>query len=91
LSLRLLVNEDLQGKLLLTELRATGHDVVSVREAGLSGKHDRAVLDYAVVSQRILLTGNCADFSRLSERMLRQGHHGILLLYKYNNPTKDLT
>lgn len=93
MSLRLLIDEDSQGKLLVKTLRKAGHDVQTASEAGLGGKSDKAVLEHGIAEKRIVLTGNCSDFEALSERVLNKGghHFGILLIHKLNNPTKDIS
>ena len=93
MSLKLLVDEDSQGKLLVKTLREAGHDVQTAAEAGLGGKSDKAVLEHAIAENRVVLSGNCSDFEALSERVLKKGghHHGILLIHKFNNPKKDLS
>lgn len=62
MSLRLLLDEDSQAKYLVNLLRAAGHDVVTVKEAGLGSRLDTVILDYASQELRVLLTRNCEDF-----------------------------
>jgi predicted nuclease of predicted toxin-antitoxin system len=46
-------------------LRALGHDVLTVQEAGEAGGDDARVLAYATASGRIVLTFDRRDFERL--------------------------
>lgn len=80
MSLRLLVDEDTQAHLLVEMLRAGGHDVLTVSEADLTAKLDQTVLNFARSQQRVLLTRNCDDFSRLHEA--NPNHSGILAVYQ---------
>jgi predicted nuclease of predicted toxin-antitoxin system len=89
LSLKLLIDEDTQAKILVSMLRNAGHDVKTVNEVGLSGKIDELVLEYAIVKNRILLTHNCDDFETLHE--LNSEHPGILAIYNNDNQTKDMS
>ena len=55
-----------------------GHDAVSVKDVGVGGADDDAVLDYAIAEERVLLTFN-ADFADV--RVLATiDHHGIIRL-----------
>nr|WP_319421436.1 DUF5615 family PIN-like protein [Pleurocapsa sp. FMAR1] len=67
MSLRLLIDEDSQAKPLVSLLRKVGHDVETANEAGLSGKEDFLVLNYARIGNRVLLTQNCDDFEALHQ------------------------
>lgn len=61
-------------------LRRLGHDVVTVRETGISkageGMPDELVLQYAAQYQRIVLTFNERDFRQLHTENAR--HSGIV-------------
>jgi len=89
LSLRLLIDEDSQAKPLVKMLREALHDVLTVNEAGLQGKIDSLVLDYARQDNRVLLTHNCDDFEELHEA--NSTHLGILAVYKNDDPSKDMS
>ena len=61
MSLRLLVDEDSQDKILVAKLKDAGHDVLTVNDADLTGQPDHVVLAHAVegwlrASQRRLTT-----------------------------------
>ncbi len=89
MSLRLLLDEDSQAKKLVTLLQEAGYDIVTVNQAGLMGKADAIVLDFARQEGRILLTRNCHDFFNL--HAANSSHPGILAIYEYPNPAKNLS
>lgn len=64
------------------ELRARGHDVLSVHEADpvLVGASDDEVMAAAVSEERTLVTENLRDFWPLETAVLEGGehHHGIV-------------
>lgn len=86
--LPLLLDEDTQAKQLILLLKEAGHDVQTVGEAGLNDQSDTAVLDCARKEGRIVLTRNCGDFQALHRA--GPAHPGILGVFQYNNPEKDL-
>ena len=57
-------------------LRVLGHDVVTVQEAGEQGGDDDHVLATATASNRIVLTFDRRDFTRLHKKSL--AHAGII-------------
>ena len=59
------------------ELRRSGHDVLTVQEAGKAGQKDEAVLDEARADGRAVLTHNRRDFIRLHHR--KPIHAGIVV------------
>ena len=89
MSLRLLIDEDTQDARLVSGLRAAGHDVLTVNEAGLPGQADSAVLAYASQNKRIVLTMNCRDFLELHDAGER--HAGIVGIYKDRDPRKNMS
>jgi predicted nuclease of predicted toxin-antitoxin system len=64
-----------------TQLRAGGHDAVTVSERGLSGTDDEPLLVFAASEDRALLTNNARDFMPLVARWAASGqdHCGLLL------------
>ena len=92
MSLKLLIDEDTQGKVLVNCLKKAGYDVQTVNEAGLRTASDHAVFNYAISHKRIVLTQNSSDFAALAIALLekRKHHPGLLLIYKDNNVTKDM-
>ena len=88
MSLRLLIDEDSQAKLLVDLLRQAGHDVVTINQLELSGSDDAVVLNQARKQKRVLLTQNCRDFEALHQ--LNSSHPGILAIYQDNYSSKDM-
>lgn len=64
------------------ELRVRGHDVVAALEAGLGGKPDADVMDWAVSQGRAVATADYADFRGLHDLYLSRGepHFGVLYI-----------
>lgn len=93
MSLRLLLDEDIQGRRLVQLLIEAGHNVLTVNDIGFVREKDPRVFEYARENNRILITHNCKDFQLLHEQNLNKGleHSGILGVYRYNNPLKDLS
>ncbi len=89
MSLKLLIDEDSQDKILVKFLREAGHDVVTVNEVSLMGQPDSIVLSYARQSNRILLTLNCRDFKALHQA--NPNHSGILAVYQDALPSKKMS
>jgi predicted nuclease of predicted toxin-antitoxin system len=85
----LLLDEDIQDKLLVRLLRNSGHDVITVNGAGLMGQTDPIVLDYARTNSRLLLTYNCDDFEELHK--VNSNHPGIFAVYQDANSLKNMT
>jgi predicted nuclease of predicted toxin-antitoxin system len=63
------------------QLRAAGHDAVTVSERGLKGTDDEPLLALAASEDRALLTNNARDFLPLVARWAASGedHCGVLL------------
>ena len=93
MSLKLLVDECLLNKMLVDALIAAGHDVQTVTQAKLTSKPDSAVFGHAIAEDRLVITSNCDDFVELSLARIKakQHHPGILLVFLYNNPNKDMS
>lgn len=93
MSLKLLVDECILDKLLVSKLKEAGHDVLTVVDAALIRKPDHAVFEAAIAMERMLITINCSDFVALHEAKIakRATHPGILLVYRYNVPSKELS
>ncbi len=60
----------------VAHLRAYGHDVLTVQEAGEHSRDDDQVLAYATATKRAVLTFNRRHFIRLHKQTLR--HYGII-------------
>lgn len=89
MSLKLLLDEDTQAKLLVILLRQAGHDVITINELNFMGKLDPLILDYSKQENRVLLTRNCKDFETLHQD--NPNHAGILAIYHDSNSSKNLT
>ena len=57
-------------------LRALGHDILTVQEAGEQGRDDRRVLERATSEGRCVLTFDRSDFKRLHRH--HPSHAGII-------------
>lgn len=75
--MRFLLDEN-QSPLLVGLLAAFGHDVVHVREVGLAGASDDAVLARAVAEGRVVVSGD-TDFGELLARSNAAAPSVILL------------
>ena len=89
MSLNILVDEDSLAKLLISLLKQSGHNVVTVNDSGLSGQSDEIVLFYAISNNRLLLTRNYDDFLLLHQTT--PNHPGILVICQDDNPAKDMS
>ncbi len=87
--LKILVDEDSQAKALVSRLRRSGHDVLTVNETGLASLSDEQVLDRARAEGRVLLTRNCADFQELHAQ--DPDHTGILAVHEDRDPSKHMS
>lgn len=78
---------------MVSKLRNAGHDILTVSEVDLIRKRDEIIFQYAIEQQRIVLTTNCDDFIILANTatMAQKSYPGILLVYRYNNPNKDMS
>lgn len=86
------LDDDLDSNTLIRLLKHAGHEVASPRDAGTRGIADDAHLRYATGRGLVLLTANAGDFVELHRRWLlrRRSHAGILIVYRENNPAKDM-
>src|SRR5690242_12133615 len=87
--MRLLLDEDSQGRLPARLLREAGHDVRTVGDAQLEAHTDAEVLADAKREGRVLLTRNVKDFRTLHEADAR--HPGILAEHQDRDPTKNMS
>jgi hypothetical protein len=76
---RLLLDEHFSDRI-ARQLRARGHDVVTVGERLASGESDEALLEIAVRERRALLTNNVGDFVLIARRWseANQDHYGLI-------------
>jgi hypothetical protein len=77
--LKLLLDE-MYPSLIARELRARGHDVISVHESPGSGTSDEQVIDHARSDGRSIVTENVRDYRPLAETLLAAGetHSGLV-------------
>lgn len=72
--LRLLADENFNNKIVRALLRHNSElDVVRVQEVGLSGADDSAVLAWAAVENRVLLTHDVSTITRYAYDRVRAG------------------
>lgn len=90
--MRLYLDDDLDSNALIRALRRAGHAVTSPREAGTRGVDDEEHLRFAAEEGLVLLTANAGDFVELHRAWtLQHRHHaGILIVYRENNPSRDM-
>jgi predicted nuclease of predicted toxin-antitoxin system len=85
----MLLDEDSQAKYLVNLLQAAGHDVVTVSTVNLINRPDAAILNFAIQSERVLLTRNCDDFQELHQ--INSTHSGILAVYQDSDTAKNMS
>ena len=83
--MRLYLDEDVASKELTSRLAAAGHDVLPP----MRGEPDSRCWRHAQEQGAAVVTMNVVDFVRLAEAT--QGHHGLLLVYRENDPLRDMS
>lgn len=80
--MRLYLDDDLDGNVLIGLLQHAGLDVVSPRAVGTRGVQDPVHLRYAADHDLVLLTANAKDFLALHAQWQQDGqaHAGMLLI-----------
>jgi len=84
-----LLLDELYAKKIAEQLRARGHDVVSVKERpDLEGLRDEQLFPLLPAEQRAILTENWADYDRLMRRAADEGmtHYGSLFSSRHQLP-----
>jgi len=84
--LKLLLDE-MYSPVLAVELRARGHDVVSIQDPGhaaAAGASDAEVLAAAQAEERVLVTENIRDYRPLEVGLVAGGSHHAGLVYTSN-------
>lgn len=78
--MRLLLDE-MYGSGLANALRSVAIDAVTVTELGMAGASDADVFAAATATERVVVTENVADYTRLAADLTSQGrhHHGVLV------------
>jgi predicted nuclease of predicted toxin-antitoxin system len=89
--LKLLLDE-MYPRRIAEELRARGHDAVSVHDAPGAGTADEAVFDHARSEQRAVVTENIRDYRPLADAIVETGeaHSGLILTTAKRWPRNDL-
>ena len=83
--MRLYLDEDIASKELTSRLAAAGHTVLSP----LRGERDSRCWRHAQEQGATVVTMNVVYFVGLAEGT--EGHSGLLLVYRENNPTSDMS
>lgn len=86
-----LLLDEMYPSFIARELRARGHDVVSVHESPGSGTSDERLLDHARSEGRAVLTENVRDFRPLADALLAAGdsHAGLVFTTEKRWPRSD--
>lgn len=82
--MRIYVDEDTASGQLIARLRSAGHQVLEP----LRGTSDARCWHHARAEGAVILTTNARDFVALAGT---GAHHGLLLVYRENDPTRDMT
>jgi hypothetical protein len=82
---RLYVDEAIASAELIARLGAAGHDVLRP----IRGEADDRCWRHAQEVGAVVLTMDVVDFAALAENETR--HHGLLLVYRENDATRDMT
>lgn len=91
--MKIYLDDDLDSNLLIGFLKHLGHAPVSPRSVKTRGATDGQHLTYAASNGLVLLSANAVDFLKLHEdwKALDQSHHGILIVYRENDPSRDMS
>lgn len=91
--MRVYLDDDLDSNALIGLLQQAGHEVVSPRAVGTRGVADEKHLRYAAAHVLVLLTANAEHFIDLHHEWMKQQqeHYGILIVYRENNPARDMS
>lgn len=91
--MNLYLDDDSADGVLVKMLRAAGHDVVVPADIDYAGRDDPEHMGQAIAGDRVLLTKNYDDFSKLHDLIdVCGGHHpGILVVRQDNDKTRDMT
>ena len=89
MSLGIYLDDCTYDKELVGLLRREGYKVTTPVEAGMLGAKDPDHFRFAVNHGLTILTENTDDFIELHKQ--NPNHSGILLVYKENDPKKDMS
>ncbi len=86
-----LLLDEMYASFIAGELRARGHDVISVHEAPGRGTPDEAVFAFARAEGRAIVTENVSDFRPLAEAVLAGdgSHAGVVFTTEKRWPRND--
>jgi hypothetical protein len=91
---RLFLDAHVSARQIAAALRASGHDVRSAdEERALDGWEDEPLLELATTEQRVMVTFNVKDFTRLATEWAAgaTAHAGILLIVGIDHAEFGLT
>ena len=90
--LNLYLDDDSDYDLFISLFAKAGHQVVSPRAVGTSGRGDEEHLLFAARNGYVLISYNCDDFLQLHEEFRSSGrsHSGIFGIYRNHDPRKDM-
>jgi Domain of unknown function (DUF5615) len=85
---KLYVDDDTCGALLVALLRKAGHDVLIPKDIGMSGRHDAEHLLRCVREGRVFLTRNYRDFVPIHDLIIgcTGAHTGVIVIRQDNDP-----
>lgn len=87
-----LLLDEMYPRAIADELRARGHDAVSVHDAPVAGTADDVVFDHARSEHRAVVTENIRDYRPLADAILEAGeaHSGLILTTAKRWPRNDI-
>ena len=90
--MKVYLDDDLDSNTPIRLLEHARHKVTSPRDVGTRGIADDAHLRYAAERGHVILTANAGDYVELHRAWAsrRRSHAGILIVYRENNPAKDM-
>jgi hypothetical protein len=91
--MRIYLDEDMAGGLLIRLLEQVGHDVSAPAAVNMLGCSDAAQLTHAIHENRVCLTANYEDYQELHELVQEAHgtHAGILVVRQEDNPARKMT
>lgn len=89
--MRIYLDDDADINLYIAILSAAGFEIISPRKIGMRHKSDIGHIKTATRLNATILTHN-GDFSIIHKSFLneKKSHYGIFIVYRYNNPKKDM-
>ena len=93
LKIKFYLDDDTDSDILIQVLKAEGFSVISPRYFNMCGKDDEEHLIFSTSQKAVLLTKNCEHFKKINKIWKTKAlkHSGIIVLYQYNNPKRDMT